>query len=83
MFLPNNAHSWKRWLKYVKRHSLLYLFSKYTHKPPTLITLIYDLKATVICQQGEFKRQKGEFQNRGFKKTKHANFSEKRPFLTP
>ena len=28
-------------------------------------------------------RQKGEFQNRGNKKTKHANFSGKRTFLTP
>ena len=28
-------------------------------------------------------RQKGEFQNMCFKKTKHVNFSEKRTFLTP
>ena len=28
-------------------------------------------------------RQKGESQNRCFKKTKHAKFSEKRTFLTP
>ena len=28
-------------------------------------------------------RQKGEFQNGCFKKTKHAKFSEKRTFLTP
>ena len=28
-------------------------------------------------------RQKGEFQNRYFKKTKHVKFSEKQTFLTP
>ena len=36
-----------------------------------------------ILINSSIKRQKGEYQNEGNKKTKHAKFSEKQTFLTP
>ena len=56
----------------VSSHEFMHLRSSY----PVNLHIFFFLKSSVI-------RQNGESQNRCFKKTKHAKFSEKRTFLTP
>ena len=46
-------------------------------------TLQYQMEAENFVDKSSVIRQKGESQNGGNKKSKHAKFSEKRTFLTP
>ena len=46
-------------------------------------TLQYQMEAENFVDKSSVIRKKGEFQNGGNKKSKHAKFSEKRTFLTP
>ena len=48
-----------------------------------LLTFSTPTKKIKVTQIASVVRQKGESQNGGFKKTKHAKFSEKRTFLNP
>ena len=41
------------------------------------------MEAENFVDKSSVIRKKGEFQNGGNKKSKHAKFSEKRTFLTP